>query len=342
MMWKYFSRFLPLTALLLFLAGCGEQRMTALDPMGPQSQWIFDNMILSLYVMALVIIVVFALFFIAVVKFRKKPGDNEIPEQVEGSHKLEITWTVIPILLLVVLAIPTLTGTFLLADTEPEEGDEDAVVIDVTGHQYWWQFDYEEGFTASNDVYIPVGEKVTFNLHASDVIHSFWVPALGGKVDNLPGVENALWLEADEPGVYMGKCAELCGPSHALMDFKLIALERDDYDAWVESMQEDPEEELEETVANQGREVFEDQGCIGCHAIGGSGSAAGPTLTNFGDRETIANYLEMNEENLEAWIREPQALKQGNNMPEYPDMPQEEMDALVDYLMELSVMDEEE
>ncbi|MFB5660707.1 cytochrome c oxidase subunit II [Alteribacillus sp. HJP-4] len=354
-------RFLPLSAMLLLLAGCGEQRLSALDPMGPQAQWILDNMILSLYVMAIVVIVVFTLYFIAVVKFRRKPDDDELPEQVEGSKVLELTWTIIPVFLLIILAVPTIAGTYYMAESAPEssgssgeegeEGEEGgdaesaeeaeeegAVVIDVTGHQYWWQFDYQEGFSAGNEVYIPAGEKVWFNLTAEDVIHSFWVPALGGKMDNIPGVDNEIWLEADEPGTYKGKCAELCGPSHALMDFKVIALERDEYDAWVEQMSaEEPAEPEEGSVAAEGRQVFEDQGCIGCHAIGGPGSAQGPALSNFGDREKIAGVIDYTPENLEDWIRDPQSFKQGNNMQAYPDMSDEDMDAIVEYLDSLNV-----
>ncbi|SDG93696.1 cytochrome c oxidase subunit 2 [Alteribacillus persepolensis] len=354
---KGLLRFLPLTAILFLLAGCGEERLTALDPYGPQAQWILDNMILSLYVMALVIIVVFVLYFIAVVKFRRKPGDDEIPKQVEGSKALELTWTIIPIILLIILAVPTVAGTYYFAEEPPEAAgssgeeeaeeaaaeaaEEGAVVIDVTGHQYWWQFDYPQGFTAGNEVYIPVGEKVWFNLTSNDVIHSFWVPALGGKIDTIPGVENQMWLQADEPGVYKGKCAELCGPSHALMDFKVVALERDEYDAWVENMSQEEELPEENTVASEGRQVFEDQGCIGCHAVEGQGSAQGPTLTNFADREKIAGVIDFTDENLEEWIRDPQSFKQGNNMQAYPNMSDEEMDAIIEYLKTLSVEDGE-
>ncbi|BAB06334.1 cytochrome c oxidase subunit II [Halalkalibacterium halodurans] len=346
-LWKTALRFLPLSLVVLFLAGCmGETNLTALDPQGPQAEWLFDNMLLSLYVMAFVSIVVFAIFFIILARFRRKPGDDELPKQVHGNTALEITWTVIPIILLTILAVPTITGTFMLADVEPDpEVEEETVTITVTGHQFWWQFDYEDGFTAGNDVYIPVGEKVIFELHASDVMHSFWVPALGGKVDTIPGITNHLWLEASEPGVYKGKCAELCGASHALMDFKVIALERDDYDAWVEGMMEaDAEPDTDDILVQQGYELFgaDGLGCIGCHAVGGSGTAAGPTLTNFGDRTTIANFLENNDENLEEWIRNPKALKQGNDMPEFPDVTDEEMEALIAYLRSLSVRELDE
>lgn len=344
---KSVLRFLPLTAMLLFLAGCGEDRLTALDPYGPAAQWIYDNMILSLYVMALVVIAVFTLFFIAVVKFRRKPGDDELPKQVEGSKALEVTWTVIPILLLIILAVPTVQGTYFFAEEPPSvgasgEGEEEDVqpeeiIIDVTAHQYWWQFDYPEGFTAGNEVYIPTGEKVWFNLTAGDVMHSFWVPALGGKLDNVPGIESMVWLQADEPGVYYGKCAELCGPSHALMEFKVVALEQDEYDEWVAAMQEEEVLPEENTIEADGRQVFEDQGCIGCHAVEGQGGAQGPTLTNFADRERIAGVFEFNDETLESWIRNPEEMKQDNNMPSYESLSDEDMEALIAYLNSLSV-----
>ncbi|WP_100404601.1 cytochrome c oxidase subunit II [Bacillus solitudinis] len=341
-LWKTAWRFLPLSLLVFLLTGClGEENLTALDPKGPQSAWLLDNMLLSLYIMAFVTIVVFAIFFIILAKYRRKAGDDEIPKQVHGNTALEITWTVIPIILLAILAVPTITGQFMLADTEPDpEVGEDTVYIKVTGHQFWWQFDYEnEGFTAGQEVYIPAGEKVIFELHAQDVLHSFWVPALGGKVDTIPGITNHLWLEADEPGTYKGKCAELCGASHALMDFKLIALERSEYDAWVAGMQAEVEAPTDEVLAH-GYEVFQENGCIGCHAVGGEGTAAGPAFTNLGDREVIAGYLEKTDENLEAWIRNPQALKQGNKMPAFPQINDEDMDALIDYLRSLEVRGE--
>ncbi|MFD2704936.1 cytochrome c oxidase subunit II [Salibacterium lacus] len=379
-------RLLPLTAVFMLLAGCGEERLSALDPYGPQAEWILDNMILSLYVMALVVIVVFVLYFIAVFKFRKKPGDEELPKQVEGSKALELTWTIIPVILLAILAVPTIWGTYYMAEEVPEaagssgeeSGDEeqsgeggdsqngessseessqgeDALVIDVTGHQFWWQFDYPEGFSAGNEVYIPTNEKVWFNLTASDVIHSFWVPALGGKIDTIPGVENTMWLQANEPGVYKGKCAELCGPSHALMDFKVIAMEPEEYEAWEAEMasgnasggQQSEESGAEQetsdngsgegaSTVSDGRQAFEDQGCITCHAVDGQGTGQGPTLSNFGDREKIANILEPTDENLEDWIRHPDDIKQGNNMPSFPDMNDEDMNAIVQYLQSLS------
>lgn len=341
--WKTPIKLLPVAFLLFVLTGClGEQNVTALDPQGPQAQMLLDGMVLSLYVMAFVTIVVFAIFFIIVAKFRRKNGDDEIPKQVHGNVGLEVTWTVIPIILLAILAVPTITGQFSLANVEPDpEIGDDTVQVTVTGHQFWWQFDYEDGFTAGQEVYIPAGEKVLFELHSVDVIHSFWVPALGGKVDVVPGITNEMWLEADEPGVYHGKCAELCGASHALMDFRLVALERDDYDNWVAGMQAE-ETEPEEVLAQEGRELFGNDGysCIACHAVSGQGTAAGPALTNFGDREILAGYLDpSSDEELAQWIRDPDSLKQHNNMNANPDITDEEMEALIAYLRSLTVLE---
>ncbi|KKI84566.1 cytochrome c oxidase subunit II [Shouchella clausii] len=335
---KQIWRLVPVALMLFLLSGClGEENLTALDPKGPAAQWIYDNMLLSIAVMTFVSIVVFVIFFLVIFKFRRKDGDDVLPKQVHGNTAMEITWTVIPIILLIILFIPTVTGTFdFHVNADPSE-HEDAVYIKVTGHQYWWQFDYEEGFTAGQEVYIPAGEDVVFELNAEDVIHSFWVPALGGKIDNIPGVTNALTLNADEPGVYKGKCAELCGPSHALMDFKVIALERDEYDAWVEDMLA-VEQEATAANAEAGYEAFQENACISCHAIGGQGMSTGPALTNFGDRQTLAGVYDIDDDELlKEWIRDPQSLKQGNNMPAHPDISDEDLDAIVEYLRSLQV-----
>ena len=171
----------------------------------------------------------------------------EIPKQVEGSHKLELVWTIIPIILLVILAVPTVAATFYLGDVSEMEKEEwkDAVVVNVRANLYWWEFEYpNEGIVTSQDLVVPTDEKVYFNLMASDVKHSFWVPAVGGKLDTNTDNINKFWLEfdrekADEAGnVFYGKCAELCGPSHALMDFKVKAVSQGEFDGWVADMQE--------------------------------------------------------------------------------------------------------
>ncbi|TMW73087.1 cytochrome c oxidase subunit II [Alteribacter natronophilus] len=344
---KNLWRVLPFSLILLLLAGCGKQNLTALDPRGPVAEMQYSLIILSLLIMIFVIVVVAAIYIYVLIRFREKPGDNHIPKQVEGNKNLEIIWTAIPIVLLLILAVPNVMDTFTLAETEP---DEDSLVIEVTGHQFWWEFEYPDlGITAGQDVYIPTDTRIIFDLEASDVIHSFWVPALAGKQDNVPGITNSLWLEAPEEGVYQGKCTELCGESHWLMDFKVIAVDPDTFEAWAQGMAE-PEAELSEPtgdVAAEGREVYEEN-CLSCHAVGGEGGnpQGGPDLTNFAEREVIAGFIEWDAEDgdaLENWIREPQDYKPGNNMPAFGHeaIDEDEMDSLLEYLDTLRVLDSE-
>ncbi|UJW58273.1 cytochrome c oxidase subunit II [Salipaludibacillus agaradhaerens] len=348
---KYLWRLLPISFIVL-LSGCGVENLSALDPQGPVAEMQFSLIQLSLYIMIFVLVVVFAIYIFVIFKFRERPGDTHIPKQVHGNRTLEFIWTTIPILLLLMLAIPNVMDTFTLANVEveqleaTEDGEEgtDYVRVQVTAHQFWWEFDYPDyEITAGQDMYIPTDTRIIIELLSSDVQHSFWVPALAGKQDNVPGIQNDMWFEAPNEGVYMGKCTELCGPSHWLMDFKVIAVDPDTFDTWATNMAEPPSHvtEPEETVAADGRTVFE-QSCISCHAVGAEGGNIGPDLTNFGEREVIAGYLEYDMDNLEAWLRDTQEYKPGNEMPSFnaEAINDEEMEALLDYLDSLKVLEE--
>ncbi|MBN6889175.1 cytochrome c oxidase subunit II [Cytobacillus horneckiae] len=347
------GRLLFMFALLtLFLAGCGEPFISTLQPAGQVAQTQYDLMLLSTAIMVGVIIVVTVIFLIVLFKFRRK--DDKIPKQVEGSHKLEIIWTVIPILLLLVLAVPTVSATFKLADVSPmekknEEGKTDVTVINVKANLYWWEFEYpNQEIVTSQELVVPTDEKVYFNLLSTDVKHSFWIPAVGGKLDTNTENVNKFWLEfnnekADEVGnLFYGKCAELCGPSHALMDFKVKALPKDEFDAWADAMTaiEEPVQ-AETTTAQEGQEIF-NESCIGCHAVTPTGAGAmGPNLTSFGDRTHIVGYLDHTEENLKNWLKDPESIKPGNKMTgKYGDLSDDEIDALTEYLMGLKVVEE--
>ncbi|MCA0987936.1 cytochrome c oxidase subunit II [Guptibacillus algicola] len=336
--WKNVWRFLPLLSVIaLTLTGCGNEQLTTLLPKGEGAEMQFNLMMLSLYVMIGVFVVVALIYTIVLVRFRRRgEDDNEIPEQTEGNVVLEILWTTVPIILLLILAVPTVMATFAL-DEGTDSPPEDALVIKVTAHQYWWEFEYPDlEIKTSQDLYMPTGERVYFELASKDVLHSFWVPTLGGKMDTNTGTVNKMWLNANEPGTYFGKCAELCGPSHALMDFKVIAQERDDFDAWAEKMQ-NASSQAATDQAQQGEELFA-KSCIGCHAVGGEGGNTGPNLTNFGDREMVAGILEHTDENIKGWIANPGEYKPGNNMPAFGDqLNDEELDALVEYLNGLKV-----
>ena len=322
--------------LSLLLAGCGKENLTALDPKGYGAEKSLDIILLTTGIMVGVFLVVIIIYTIVLARFRRKKGDNHIPEQVEGSKKLETIWTVIPIILVLIMGIPTVVYTFDLADTSEASS---TLNINVTGHQYWWNFEYEDhNVVTSQDLYIPVGEKVYVNMLSSDVIHSFWVPTITGKMDVNPENVNTMYIEAYEEGVYWGKCAELCGPSHSLMDFKVIVVSPEEFEQWITDMQNvDPEEVPTDAVAQEGQELFQSH-CMRCHAIGDA-SSAGPNLTNFGNRVHFVGYLEPTKENLVEWIMDPESLKPGNKMTGMYEVTEEEAEKIAEYLMQLKSTD---
>nr|WP_295973671.1 cytochrome c oxidase subunit II [uncultured Bacillus sp.] len=340
-----------LLVLALILSGCGEPFISALKPAGEVAEKQFDLMVLSTAIMVGVIAIVVIIFLIVVIKFRRK--DNKIPKQVEGNHKLEIIWTAIPTLLLLILAVPTVAATFNLADTiGMEKENSDALVVNVRANLYWWEFEYpNEKIVTGQELVVPTDEKVYFNLKASDVKHSFWIPAAGGKMDTNTDNPNKFWLKfnsekAEEANnLFYGKCAELCGPSHALMDFKVKAVSRAEFDQWVADMQSVKEPVQAETdLASQGQEIFNNS-CMGCHAVTPSNATPeaarlAPNLTNFGERTTIAGVLEQNKENLKNWIKDPESYKPGNKMTGvYKELSEQELEALTEYLMSLKVQE---
>lgn len=340
-----------ITLLAVFASGCGKNHLSTLKPAGEVGREQFNLMLLSIVIMLLVVAVVSVVFTIAVIKSRRKNlGEDFEPKDVAGNHTLEVIWTGIPILLLIILAVPTVYLTFKQADTQAMENEDGGVnseetVINVTANQYWWEFEYpNEGVVTGQELVVPTDKKVYFNLKAADVKHSFWVPAAGGKLDtNVDGI-NSFYLIFDEDKaqdsnrLFYGKCAELCGPSHALMDFKVKVLPEEEYDQWLADMKniEEPVQASADDAAD-GQEIFNNS-CIGCHAVTPTGTGAqGPNLTNFGDRDLIAGFMEHNEENLVEWIKDPESYKPDNKMTGQYDLTDEEIDAVAAYLMELKV-----
>lgn len=321
--------------LALVLTGCGDPYLSALNPAGEVADQQLSLIYISLAVMIFVIVAVLVIYVYVLIRFRARPGQTEIPKQVEGSHTLEIIWTVIPILLLIIIAVPTVMTTFSLAD---DSGIEEGLEVNVVAHQYWWEFEYPEaGVFTAQELVIPKDTWVFFNLTAPDngVIHSFWVPALGGKTDNNPGLVNKMKLKADKVGTFHGKCAELCGPSHALMDFKVTVLEPADYKAWITKMAANSQAEASTELAQQGREIFANK-CIGCHAIDSRTKSVAPNLAGFADRAYVAGWWKNTDENLAAWIKDPLALKPANKMPQV-GLTDEEISAVVEYMKTLKL-----
>lgn len=347
--WRLISLF---AILALILSGCGEPYLSALKPAGDVANTQYDLMKLSTYIMVGVILIVLIIFVLVFIRFRRK--DDTVPKQVEGSHKLEIIWTVVPILLLLILAVPTVAATFKLADvSQMDKKNTKALVINVRSHLYWWDFEYPgKGIVTSQELVVPTNQKVYFNLKSMDVKHSFWIPAVGGKLDTNTENINKFWLEFDDKkanaagNLFYGKCAELCGPSHALMDFKVKAISKDKFDSWVTAMKNVKEPAKAQTdLAQQGQEIFTKNGCIGCHAVTPTNkmpdtARVAPNLTNFGDRSRVAGILDHNKTELKNWIRTPEKYKPGNMMTgKYPEMTEDQLNALAEYLMSLKVQE---
>lgn len=348
--WRLFSL---LAALTVFLAGCGQEGLSTLLPAGQVGKDQFKLLMLSSGIMLLVILVVVIIYVVAIVRFRRsKLGEDFVPKEVEGSHTLELVWTIIPVLLVLLLAVPTVYYTYKLSDVSAmnevnEDGESENLVVDVTAKLYWWEFEYPNlGIVTAQELVVPTGEKVYFNLLAADVKHSFWIPAIGGKLDTNVENVNKFYLTFDkeskdvQDGVFYGKCAELCGPSHALMDFKVKSLPRAEFDKWVTAMQATGEETTDVAAAGQGEELFQ-QSCIMCHAtsaVGEGGDKAGPNLASFGDRNRVAGFMDHTQDDLVEWISDTQKQKPGNLMPSFGEqLSNEEINSIAEYLMGLSV-----
>ncbi len=377
-----------LAGLAMTACAPGAQQ-TTLEPQGPAADKINNLSNITFLIAGVVFVFVEVGVLYVVWKFRKRKDDdpNEIPSQLHGNTKAEIGWTILPGVILIGLAIPTV-GTVLDLAEEPAN----ALEVRVVGQQWWWSYDYDldgDGLHPDDDVnqpgleapeeyetdvetaselVIPVGVPVYLDIESRDVIHSFWIPALNGKKDAVPGRTHHLTLEADEPGTYVGQCTEYCGLSHAYMRMSVRAVPQAEYDAWISDQLEDrPAGELE-GLAAEGEEVFTAQ-CASCHLVDGLNtdtydgaaqvSGAAPNLTHFASRgiyaggifnlwedtdgdgavetEEIGGQLDRN--TLEAWLRNPPAEKplypQGNRgMPDL-GLSEADIDSLVAYLTAL-------
>jgi cytochrome c oxidase subunit 2 len=245
-------------------------------------------------------------------RFREKP-DQGLPRQVRGHALLEISWTVAPAIVLLVIAVPTIAVVFR-TQAMPAKGVLEVV---VKGHQWWWEFAYP-GYqvTTANELHLPSGRAATLVLEGPDVIHSFWVPQLGGKRDVIPGRVNRLTFTPEAPGEYLGQCAEFCGTSHANMGLRVIVDAPDAFDRWVET-ERAPASQPPAGPAAEGAAVFASSACVGCHTVRGvSAGMLGPDLTHFGGRRTLAaGMLPNTVDNVAVWIRDPQRIKPGAKMP---------------------------
>jgi cytochrome c oxidase subunit 2 len=258
-------------------------------------------------------LLVFVLLAIVLLRFRARPGDRTLPRQVRGHTLLEIAWTIGPALALLIIAIPTIQIVFR---TQTAATPPDALQVVVRGWQWWWEFRYPElGVVTANELHLPAGRPVVLRLEGPDVIHSFWVPQLGGKRDVIPGRLNRITMTPEAPGEYWGQCAVFCGASHANMGLRVFVRTAGDFDAWVARQQAPPAEPTD--LAAEGKAVYTSHACVGCHTIRGvSAGVLGPDLTHFGSRTMLAAGMWPNTpENVAEWVQDPQRLKPGVKMP---------------------------
>lgn len=283
----------------------------------------FNDAILALYgpvtwIVSVVGVLVGCLLLYTLFRFRDdgSPGN---PEQIHGNTQLELGWTLIPVVIVIFIVVPTIRTIFQVADAAPEG----AIEIRVIGKRWWWEFEYvESGVVTANELHVPAGRPISLRIESDSVIHSFWVPRLGGKRDAVPGRVNRMWWTVTDtvaPGEtieYRGECAEYCGESHALMRFDVIAHDEAGFEDWLEKMKSPPQI-ADAALRTAGEDAFKAGGCIGCHAlenVEGAESRIGPNLTRVGLRRRIAaGTLPNSEDNLAAWIRDQESIKPGTS-----------------------------
>jgi cytochrome c oxidase subunit 2 len=341
-----------LCLLIVILVGCSPEHypQTTLLPRGDFARIADDLLDTTVKWALLVFVLVEGVLIYAIFRFRGKPGDPE-PHQTHGNTTVEIIWTVIPALILAAIAVPTVRAIFQTNATPTN----DALTIEVVGHQWWWEFRYPEfNITTANEIHVPVGRTVSLRMGSADVIHSFWVPQFAAKRDVFANRETRMWFKAEVDGEYPAQCAEYCGIQHARMAYRIKAQKPEDFQAWVAHMrtlgpkpvpgaapapgQKPAASAGGVTTASQGATVqqpraaapqgpeyaageklFTTKGCIGCHslqAVNAPKGMVGPNLANVGARSYIAaGTLRNTDENLARWIRDPQGIKKGVLMP---------------------------
>ena len=321
---------------ILLMACNPEGPQSTFDAQGPVSEIQKNLFLFTFWIAVIVFIVVEGAILFVTFRYRRK--NDELPVQTHGNLKLEITWTIIPAIIIVIIAIPTVIGIW---QTQVMPDEEDSLVINAVGHQWWFEFNYpSEEVVTANELHLPEDTNVIVNIESQDVLHSFWIPKIAGKVDMVPNHENQLWIKADNPGLYYGQCAEFCGVAHAMMRFRVIVHTNEDYQNWLEYMRTPPQDLVSGSDEDEGRKLFVGN-CSMCHTYDSYKKAAyhkeinsqynrweewkkdkensaivsAPNLTHFGNRITLgAGLKENNHDNLVKWIEDPDTIKIGTRM----------------------------
>jgi cytochrome c oxidase subunit 2 len=340
--------------LALIAAGCARNYpQTTLLPKSDITRMIDHLLRTTVWWATAVFVLVEGALLYAIFRFRERPGGAP-PEQTHGNTKLEVVWTIIPAMILAVIAVPTVRTIF--KTSEPAVNPE--VDVEVIGHQWWWEFRYPKlGVVTANELHVPTGKTIGLRMWTADVLHSFWSPQLASKRDVFPFPApsrkkiNPLWFKTDTTGVFSGQCAEFCGIQHGRMALRVIVQTQEDFDGWVARQRSgsplvnagklEPAVDSAakaDTIITKGQTAFVAGGCISCHAMAGTPLAGaltlrGPNLSHVGSRLTIgAGMYENTPTNLANWLRDPQKMKQGSHMILPRPLTEQEVTTLVAYL----------
>ncbi|WP_262297891.1 cytochrome c oxidase subunit II [Microvirga sesbaniae] len=303
---------------LLPLGGC-QGWQSALDAHGPAAGalarmfWIFVAVLATVWVLTMIALVL---------ALRRRRAPDADPLATDPGTERRMTVTISIAIALTLVTVVSLTGLSYAAQKVLFAHKDGGLSLLVKGQQWWWQVTYEDAqpnrvFTTANEIHIPVGEPVLIKLESSDVIHSFWVPSLTGKMDAITGRQNQIQIQADRPGVYRGQCAEYCGLQHAHMGLLVVAESKEDFERWREQQISSAIPPTDDE-RQRGMEIFMSKPCVMCHQIRGTdaGGKVAPDLTHVGSRRTIgAGTLETTRGNIAAWIVDPHGVKPGVNMP---------------------------
>jgi cytochrome c oxidase subunit 2 len=288
-----------------------------------------------------IFLIVGGLLLYAVIRYRQRPTDSERePAQIYGSNQIELSWTVIPILIVVMLFLST---TRVIWETEAAPKPAAAIDVTVIGHQFWWEYRYPKlGVITANELHVPVSDPARptptyLAMSSADTDHSFWVPRLAGKMDLIPNRRNTMWIDPQTAGLYLGQCAQYCGTQHAKMLLRVYAQSPEDFAAWIKQQQRPANQDLSGNAAAEGQTVFMHSACINCHTVAGTVATGrfGPDLTHLASRDTIASGpVENTPENLRKWIADPNSMKPGVLMPSM-HLNDHDLDVITAYLSTL-------
>ena len=298
----------------------------------------YNVSMLMLAICAAIFLVVGGLIVFTIVRFRRRTmDDSREPVQVYGSNRMEVAWTVVPILIVIVLSMATARA---VVEVQNRRMPADALKVTVVGHQWWWEFRYPElGIVTANELHVPLSTvakpaHTLLKLESADVAHSFWVPQLAGKTDVIPGITNTMWIDPRQEGIFLGNCAEYCGTQHANMLLRVIVEPPADFEKWAAAQKLDA---ALDPRMESARATFLSLSCINCHAVSGTPATGtfGPDLSHLMSRSTLGSGVIPNTpENLRSWVKDPQAIKRGNLMPNM-QLNSRELDEIVLYLSSL-------